>query len=63
MQSRRVKGGERVRFQYVGHCIEPGSCSVFPNVFHVEVTLASRQLQLLRVQAVAGRGEQREARN
>lgn len=60
MQSRRVNGGERVRFHYVGHCLETGTCTVFPNVLYVKVTLASRQLQLLRVQAFAGRGEQLE---
>lgn len=60
MQSRRVKGGERVTFQYVGHCFEPGYCTVFPNVCYVKVTLASRRLQLLRVQAFTGRGEQLE---
>lgn len=36
MRSSRVRGGERVRFQYVGHCIETGSCTVVQNIVHVQ---------------------------
>lgn len=49
MQSWRVKGGERGRFQYVGHCREHGSCIVLPMIVHVNITGPCCQTPLQRV--------------
>lgn len=62
MQSRRVMGFDRVRFQDVGHCSQHGSGTVVSIIAHGNVTIACSQTPWRRFQA-SERGKRRQMKN